>query len=127
MNSWEHRCFANDTGEDKICATELHARENGQELVLYFARGKTGPVPLVAQGQVGEYREMTIRVDDLDPVPADHCQKAFCYYEKEKSHQLIRQFKRGRIAQILIEDQKSGVLFQTEITLMGFSAAFGMY
>lgn len=128
INSWEHRCFSQEeTTRDMVCATELRARDSDKEILLYFARGRSGPIPLVAQGENLPFSEMVVWVDDQSPVKADHCRDSLCYYEKEKAHRLIRQFKRGKSATVQITGPENHIVFQQDITLMGFTAAFGMY
>ena len=70
---------------------------------------------------------MTVRVDDQPPLATENCETGMCYFDVAKSKKLLRQFRRGRSARILIMGSGSRVLFDGEITLIGFTAAFRRY
>ncbi len=127
LNSWEHYCFTDENEDGRVCTTELRAVYDDQEFVFYFARGPRGPVPLVVMGTQETLREMTVKVDDQAPLSTENCETGMCYFDVAKSKKLLRQFRRGRSARILILGSGSQVLFDDEITLIGFTAAFRRY
>ena len=129
LNAWELRCVQDDEDGTKLCAVELHAQEHGRDFIFYFARGRRGPVPFVAATTVVSppFFEMEVAVDGEAPLQADFCEKDVCYYAEKKSRRLIRLFKKGRAAHITIRDPSAKKLFDSVITLAGFSAAYKRY
>lgn len=127
LDSWEHRCVAEDDSDDKVCTTELRSRDKDIEAIFYFARGPNGPVPFVALSEEAKFGRLSVKVDDEGALEADSCDDGICYFETEKSSQLLRQFRGGRAAHIVIDGPDGQTLFDSEITLMGFSAAYKLY
>ena len=127
LNSWEHHCTIDEDSGDKVCTTELRSRDRETEAIFYFARGPRGPVPFVALSEQQSFGALTVQVDDEKPVEADNCVDGICYFEVDKSRLLLRQFRSGRAAHITIHDRQGAELFDSDITLMGFSAAYKRY
>lgn len=127
MNSWEHTCFKGEESPGQICTTELRALYEGEEFVFYFARGPNGPVPLVALGGELPFTAMTVAVDDQEPVTADSCATGSCHFKAKKSKVLLRQFRKGKFAKIMILGEAAAPLFDGTITLLGFNAAYQRY
>jgi hypothetical protein len=127
LNSWEHHCVAEDEGNAKVCTTELRSRDRDIEAIFYFARGPNGPVPFVALSEQAKFGALTVQVDDKDSLEADSCTDGVCYFEADKSRLLIKQFRGGRKAHVVIDAPDGQTLFDSDITLMGFSAAYKLY
>ncbi len=129
LNAWEMRCIQDDDNGTRLCAVELHAQAKGRDFIFYFARGRRGPVPFVAATTAlsPPFFDMEVAVDGEAPLKADFCEKDVCYYEEQKSKRLIKLFKKGSEAHITIRDPNSKKLFDSAITLAGFSAAYKRY
>jgi hypothetical protein len=127
LNAWEHRCVEEDDSQARICSTEIVLQYRGRDFVLYFARGPAGPVPFIAQSEGADFRRMVMTVDGKDILEADRCEAGMCFYEAGKSHKLIRLFRKGNTAHVLIEGVGGEVLISEELTLAGFTAAYRRY
>ena len=127
LDAWEHRCFLDEEGETKVCATELHADYQGQDYIFYFARGPKGPVPFIAISQDQPFSRMTVKVDDQEPLETEACERGMCFFEEKKSHLLIKQFRAGAEAWVEIEGKAHEPLFARAITLKGFTSAYKLY
>ncbi len=127
FDSWEPHCYLDEGSQAKICTTELRAMADDREFVFYFARGPSGPVPLIAQADGLDLLDMTVTVDEEAPVVADRCEAALCVFESKKSRHLVRTFKKGRSVHVVIHGRDNRILFDQAITLVGFSAAYSRY
>jgi len=127
LNSWEHHCIVEDDSDEEVCTTELRSQDRDTEAIFYFARGPKGPVPFVALSEHTAFGALTVQVDEEEPLVADSCKDGICFFEAEKSHQLLQQFRSGRAAHIVIDAPDGHNLFDADITLMGFSAAYKLY
>ena len=127
LDSWEYHCVAEDDSDSEVCTTELRSRDKDTEAIFYFARGPKGPVPFVAISEEAAFGALQVQVDDEEPLQADSCEDGICYFEADKSRQLLRQFQSGRSAHIVIDAPDGRNLFDADITLMGFSAAYKLY
>jgi len=127
LDSWEHHCIGEDNSDDQICTTELRSDDKGTEAIFYFARGPKGPAPFVASSESTAFGAMTVQVDDEEPLVADSCDDGICYYKAEKSERLLKLFRNGRTAHVVIDAPDGQNLFDADITLIGFSAAYKLY
>ncbi len=127
LNAWEHRCVGEDDSAARVCTTEIVMRYHEHDFLFYFARGPAGPVPFIAQSDGLGFGRMVVTVDGKDVLEADRCEVGMCFFEERKSHKLIRLFRKGKTAHVLIEDLGSRTLFDAELTLTGFTAAYRRY
>ncbi len=123
-NVWAHQCITDLETEEEVCTTELLTIQDGVEFVLYFAHNPDGPAPLVVIGLEETFVEFLVTVDDKEPMRADQCEVGMCYFDAEKSTELLKQFKRGKKAHLRVEMEGDEVVLDKVITLRGFSAEF---
>jgi Invasion associated locus B (IalB) protein len=122
--TWQYQCLGDEAAGAQICTTEFATFEDGQEFVLYFVRNEKGPSPLVVSGEDETISAASVTVDKNDPVAADSCEDSACYFSAENSDLLLKQFRKGHIAQVTIRGEGQQVIFDRPVTLRGFSAAF---
>jgi invasion protein IalB len=127
LNSWEYHCVIEDGSSEEVCTTELRSQDKDTEAIFYFARGPKGPVPFVALSETVPFGALKVQVDDEAPLKADSCEDGVCYFEAEKSRLLLQQFRSGRSAHIVIDAPDGRNLFDADITLIGFTAAYKLY
>ena len=94
---------------------------------MHFAHNPQGPAPLVVIGLEEKFIDFTITVDDKDPMTADQCDVGICYFDGEKSVELLKQFKRGKKAHLKLIMDGAEILLDQEVTLRGFSVAFAKF
>ena len=123
-NVWVHQCITDLETEQEVCTTELLTIQDGVEFVLYFAHNPDGPAPLVVIGLEETFVEFLVTVDDKEPMRADQCEVGMCYFDAEKSTELLKQFKRGKKAHLRVVMEGDEVVLDKVITLRGFSAEF---
>ncbi len=123
-NVWAHQCITDLETEEEVCTTELLTIQDGVEFVLYFAHNPDGPAPLVVIGLEETFVEFLVTVDDKEPMRADQCEVGMCYFDAEKSTELLKQFKRGKKAHLRVVMEGDEVVLDKVITLRGFSAEF---
>lgn len=127
LNAWEHRCVEEEDNSTRVCTTEIAMQYDEHDFLFYFARGPSGPIPFIVQSEGLDFQRMAVTVDDKDTLEADRCEVGVCFFEAQKSHKLIRLFRKGKAAHVLIEAAGSRVLFDAELTLTGFTAAYRRY
>ena len=123
-NVWVHQCITDLETEQEVCTTELLTIQDGVEFILYFAHNPDGPAPLVVIGLEETFVEFRVTVDDKEPLRADQCEVGMCYFDAEKSAELLKQFKRGKKAHLKVVMEGDEVALDQEISLRGFSAEF---
>ncbi len=124
LEVWYYQCMEDEESSEKICTTEIATSSGDEDFIIYFVHRKDGVSPLVVAGEEQEFSSLIIRVDDKDAVEADQCDVGLCYFEAEKSGQLLKQFRKGRRARISILDYRLDTILDTEITLRGFTASY---
>jgi hypothetical protein len=126
-NIWTHQCITDLESQEEICTTEILTLQDGVEFIVYFAHNPQGPAPLVVIGLEEKFIDFTITVDDKDPMTADQCDVGICYFDREKSVELLKQFKRGKKAHLKLIMDGAEIVLDQEITLRGFSVAFAKF
>ena len=124
---WYYQCMEDEENSDRICTTEIVTSFDNQDFLIYFVHGKGGKSPLVVSGDEQRFSTLTIWVDDRDAIEADKCEIGLCYFKVEKSKRLLKQFRKGRHARILILDDRFDTVLETKITLRGFTASFAKH
>ena len=125
--AWNFQCMEDDDSGEKICTTEIAASDDGGDFLIYFVHAKGGKSSLVVTGEELKFAATTIKVDKEDPVQADECEVGMCYFKREKSRLLLRQFRKGRRARVSIINDALEFILDQEVTLRGFSATYAKY
>lgn len=124
---WIYQCMEDEDSDEKICTTEISASTGNQDFLIYFVHNKGGKSPLVITGEEQNFANLTIKVDEEDPIEADECGVGLCYFQIEKSQLLLRQFRKGRRARVSIIDDRLDFILNQDITLRGFSATYAKF
>jgi len=127
LNAWEHLCITDAEDNSRLCTTEYHLMQDDQEFVLYFAHNPRGTSPFVVEGPEGLLQGVVVTVDDNDALTSSNCEPDLCFFEKEPSAALLKQFRRGKEARLEIMGVENQHILDHMITLLGFTAAYGQY
>lgn len=124
---WRYQCLGDEDRGTEICTTELETSQDDRAFIIYFVHNADGRIPLVVAGEDEVFTEVVIAVDDNEPLRADTCDVGSCYFELEKSAALLKQFRKGRTAQITVATEGARLILDRNVTLRGFSAAFAEF
>jgi|GEM_PF-5057904 len=127
LNAWEHLCITDIDDSSRLCTTEYHLVHDDQEFVLYFAHNPRGTSPFVVEGPEGLLKGIVITVDDKEPVTSSGCEPDLCFFDKNPSATLLKQFRQGKEASMVVLGDQDEQILEQLITLLGFSAAYGQY
>lgn len=122
---WAYQCLGDETAGTTICTTEIAAAHEERDYLVYFVHAEDGSSPLVIAGDEESFERTVVTVDDNDPMEADECEPGACYFADEAAEALLRQFRKGGAARVVVTGPDAQVFLDKTITLRGFSKAFG--